>query len=141
MAKMSPSQIAEKWSRNLGASTASIQAGVDAVTVSPTEKAARAVDNYVSGVQRAVADGKYVAGLRRVSLSDWQQAMKGKGIARIASGAAAARPKMEAFLVEFLPHVEAGQRALESMPRGDLQTNIARAVRMMEHNATFRRRS
>lgn len=141
MTTLSPQALAQKWARNIGAATESIKAGVNAVTVSPTEKAARAQDQYLLGVQRAVSDGKYAAGLRRVTLADWQQAMLNKGIPRVASGAMAAQPKMESFLSEFLPHVQAGQRMLESMPRGDIQQNIARAVAMIEHNAKFRRRS
>ncbi len=141
MAKQSPQQLAQKWSRNLAASTASIQAGVNAVTVSPTERAARQSEAYLMGVQNAVASGKFQSALRRVTLQEWQSSMLNKGIGRIASGANAAIGKVEGFLAEFLPHVEAGQRMLETMPRGDLQTNIARAVAMIEHNSKFKRRS
>ena len=136
----SPQQAAEKWSRNLGAATTSITEGVQNVTVSPTAKAAERADAYLAGVQRAIADGKWQAGLRRVTVEDWRSAMVQKGIPRIASGASAAVPKMASFLDEFLPHVEAGLRQLESMPRGDLNTNIQRAVAMINHNARFRRR-
>lgn len=139
MAK-SPQQIAQKWQRNLAASTESIRQGVQAVTVSPTERAAAASDRYLAGVQRAVAENKFQSGLARVSLEDWKRSMIEKGIARVASGAAAAENKMQDFMTEFLPHVEAGVRALESMPRGDLETNLNRALSMMRHNARFRRR-
>lgn len=132
-----PTQIAEKWARNLGTSTDSIRQGVQAVQISPTEKAARQSDAYLQGVQAAVSSGKYAAGLRKVTLQDWQNAMINKGINRIASGAAASKGKVQDFLTKFLPHVEAGQRMLESMPRGGLDQNIARAVAMMQHNARF----
>lgn len=134
-------RIATKWARNLGGATESIKAGVEAVTRSPTEAAAERADAYAQGVLKSVADGRFQAGLRRVTLADWKRAMIEKGVNRVSSGALAAQPKMQAFLVKFLPHVEAGQRMLESMPRGDLQQNIARAIKMMEHNATFRNNS
>lgn len=140
MAK-SPQQVADKWARNLGASTQSITQGVQSVTVSPTSKAADRAAAYIAGINRAVQDGKFQAGLRRITLEDWKQSMLSKGVARIASGATAAVPKFAQFMGEFLPHLEAGQRILESMPRGDMPQNVQRAVRMMEHNATFRRRS
>ena len=139
MAAKNPGDVARKWSRNLGGSMEAVKAGVNAVTVSPAEKALAQIDAYLQGVTRAVADGKVQAGLRRVTLEDCKQAMLNKGVTRIASGASAAIPKMERFLSEFLPHVEAGQRKLEGMPRGDLAQNIQRAVMMMEHNAQFRR--
>lgn len=138
MAK-SAQHVADKWARNLGASTEAIKAGIAAVNVAPTEKAAAAADRYAQGVANSVASGDYQKGLRRVSLEDWRRAITNKGIPRIAAGAAEAKPKMAAFLTEFLPHVEAGQRALESMPKGDLETNLQRAVAMMRHNASFRR--
>jgi hypothetical protein len=134
-------QSAEKWARNLSGSTESIKQGVMGVTVSPTEKAAAQAGAYQAGVMRAVADGKFAAGLRRVSLDDWKQATLRKGLNRIAAGATEAKPKMQEFMDEFLPHVQAGQRLLESMPRGDINSNIQRAVTMMEHNSKFRRRS
>jgi len=134
-------EIAKKWQRNLAGSTESIRQGIQAVAVSPTEKAAQQADAYLLGVQQSVADGKFQSGLRRVSLDDWKRAALEKGVPRIASGAAAAQSDVADFLTEFLPHVERGQQILESMPRGDLQQNIARAVAMIEHNSKFRRRA
>lgn len=138
---MSASKVAEKWSRNLSQAGPSIVAGVQGVTESPTEKAAAAADRMVQGVQRAVADGKYQAGLRRVSLEDWKRATIDKGAARVASGAVAARPKMEQFMGEWLPYMEEGKRKLESMPRGSLEQNVQRMIAQVQHAAQFRRRS
>ena len=64
-----------------------------------------------------------------------------KGLPRIASGAAQAEPKFQAFMSEFMPHIEQGLRQLQGMPRGDLNQNIQRMVAMVQHNARFRRRS
>ena len=137
----SPQEVASKWSRNLTNSTEAIRQGVDSTTVAPSQKAIAAIDRMVAGVQRAAADGSIKRGLERVSLSDWQSAMLNKGLQRIAGGAAAAQPKVEAFMAEWLPYEEAGVRKLESMPRGDLEQNIGRAVEMMRHNSQFKRRS
>ena len=138
----SPNAIAQKWQRNLAGATESIRQGVQGTSVSPTERAAARTDAYVAGVQRAVADGKYQAGLRRVTLADWQRAMIDKGLPRVASGAAAAQGKVQEFMAEFLPFVEAGVSQINrDMPRGDLEQNIQRAAAIARHNATFRRRS
>lgn len=138
---MNAQLAADKWARNLSAAGEAIKAGVQAVTVAPTEKAAQRADAYAAGVARSVADGKYQAGLRKVTLADWQNKVLRVGLPRLAAGAAENKSKVQSFLTEFLPYVEAGQRMLESMPRGDLQTNIQRAVAMMNHNAQFRRRT
>lgn len=133
-----PNDIAKKWARNLGQSGESIRSGVMGVTESPTQKAAQRADAYMQGVQRAVTDGKWQAGLNRVSTEDWRRAMLDKGLPRIASGASNGTPKMEAFMGEFLPHLEEGRRNLPA--RGGLENNIQRMVQMVQHNASFRRR-
>ena len=139
MAK-SPQQIAQKWARDLAASTETIRQGVEAVTESPTAKAAARADAYLRGVQQSVADGKWQAGLNRVSLAQWKDDMLTKALPRIASGASAAEPKFAAFMSEFMPYIEQGLRQLDSMPRGDLNQNIQRMVSMVQHNARFQRR-
>ena len=141
MAMPTPQQAAQKWQRNLSASTQTIIEGVNRVQESPTAKAARSIDRMVAGFQNAAADGKIQDGLNAVTLEDWKSAMIDKGASRIASGAAQAEPKFARFLDEFLPFLEAGVRQLDSeMPRGDTEQNIQRAVSMMRHNAKFRRR-
>ena len=72
-------------------------------------------------------------------MPDWKKNTIEKGQARIAPGATAAQPKFQRFMQEFLPHVEAGKRQLESMPRGDLEQNLQRAMAMARHNAAFRK--
>lgn len=129
---LSAPEIAKKWARNAAGATQSMREGVANVTVNPMEKAAAAQDRYLAGVQSAVQSGKYRDGLLSVSLTDWKTAMLDKGIPRVAAGVAAAEPKFQKFLNSFLPFVETVQRELDSMPRGDLQQNLAR----MMHNAT-----
>jgi hypothetical protein len=141
MAMPTAQQASQAWQRGLQGATEKIKQGVMAVTVAPTQLAAAQQNAYLQGVQRAVDSGKYAAGLRRVSLTDWQNATITKGVGRIASGATAALPKFESFMNQFLPHLQAGVNALQNMPRGDLNQNIARAVAMIEHNARFRRTS
>jgi hypothetical protein len=132
-----PATVAAKWARNLSAAGDSIRAGVAAVNVAPTQKAAARVDAYVQGVARAAQSGKFQRGLNRVSLQSWQDSMVNKGLPRVASGATAAKDKVTAFLQKWLPYQDQLKSKLASMPRGDLQTNIQRAITAMEHNAAF----
>jgi acyl-coenzyme A thioesterase PaaI-like protein len=132
--------VAARWAQNLGAATTKITQGVQGVTVSPTAKAAQAIDRYQAGVSAAIADGSMVAALNRVTLSDWQGAMLQKGVSRIASGAVAAKPKMVEFMTAFLPHAYAGKQIVDSMPKGSVEDGIARAAAMIRHNAQFKYR-
>lgn len=140
MAMSTPAQAAAAWQTGMQNSTQKIQAGVNAVTVAPTQAAAAAADRMLAGIQRAVSSGKWQASLQAVSLQDWKTAMLDKGVNRIATGAAAAKNKVQAFLTQFLPYVAQGKQQLDAtMPRGDLEQNIARAAYMMRHNAQFRK--
>lgn len=132
-----PMVSAQKWANNLGSSTQAITDGVNGVTVAPGTLAAKQADVWAQNT--AAAKSKFARNSQAVTLGEWQQAMKDKGIARIAAGATAAIPKMQAFLTAFIPHVEAGVRALP--PRGNLQQNINRMVQMVNHNASFAKRA
>jgi hypothetical protein len=140
VARTTPQQAAEKWSRRLAASTPDIQAGVQRLTTSPTQQAAGKQDKYVQGVQEAAQNGKWRAGLERVSLSQWQAATINKGVPRIASGAQAAQPKMQQFMAEFLPYVDQGVAQIQNMPDLTVEDGVQRAAAMIRHNAAFRRR-
>lgn len=140
MSNVTAAQAAAAWQSGMQNSTQRITAGVNAVTVAPTQLAAAAADRMVAGIMRAVQSGKWQAGLQAVSLQDWKSAMLDKGVNRIASGAAAAKGKFQTFMSQFLPYVQQGVQAMDStMPRGDLEQNIARATYMMRHNAAFRK--
>jgi hypothetical protein len=138
MKNVSPTQAASNWANGMANSSQKLTAGINAVTVSPTSLAAGRIDAMVAGIQRAAASGKIAAGLNAVSLQEWQQAMLTKGVPRVAAGAQAAKNKVQAFFTQFLPYLQQGVQALQATPRGDLETNIARAAAMMRHNAQFR---
>ena len=125
MAK-NPQEVARKWQANTAASTTSMRAGADAVTVAPTQLAKAQIPRMVAGIQEAAASGKIARGLDRVSLSDWQNSYITKGIPRIASGVASAEPKMESFFASFLPYADRVRASLP--PRGDLEQNLQRMV-------------
>ena len=134
---LTPQQAAAKWAQRLGAATDAVKQGVQAVQVSPMEKAANRQDAYISGVTRAANSGKWARGLRRRTLGDWQQSMINKGLPRIASGAAASQPKMESFMQQWLPYEEQLKNKLASMPRGTLEQNKARMNAAVDWNAAF----
>lgn len=137
MATRDPSFVTDKWASNLGGATESIRQGVLSVTQHPGEAAARNEEGYVQGVIRSRS--KWAANVRRGSLGDWQNATIEKGLPRVASGAQSAKPKMEQFMREFLPHVERVAQQVRAMPKGGIDNGIARATAQIRGNATFRR--
>lgn len=134
-----PTQVAAKWAQNLGNSTTSITTGVDAVQTAPTASAAAAVGKWQQAMQSQKTRDKFVGGLNRVSLSDWQTAMKNKGIARIGSGAQAAQPKMAAFMSQLLPYVDSLSNDIKKMPKLTLADSIARSTAAITKMSQFKR--
>ena len=141
MAHKNPQDVMEKWARNLGAATATMTAGVGAVTESPSRVAAGRLDAYLEGINRALADGSTKAAMEAVTTEEWQESMREKGIPHAV--AAARSPKAQAntlhFLDQFLPFVHREADIIKRNNTGtDLASGIARAVAMMEKNASFK---
>lgn len=138
MPNLNAQQVADAWAAGMASAGTKMKNGVMAVTQSPMEAAANAVDRQVAGVQRAAAEGRTQAALRAVSTQSWQNSYINKGIPRIQQGASAAKPKMAAFLTQFLPAQDAIRQSLPA--RGDINQNIQRAVQMMTQTATLKGR-
>lgn len=139
MAKVTPAEFADKWKRRISASTQDIRAGVERVTVAPTEAAAAKREKMEARLLESIRNGKWEAGLRRVTLQDWRDAMINKGLGRISAGAEQATRKVEDFAAELLPHIEQGQRAIAGMPDVTLEDSINRVGTFIRHMHEFRR--
>jgi len=133
MTTQTPDQIAARWAQGLASATQKITDGVNAVTVSPGQAAARQKAVYVANVN-ASAD-KWAAKVSAVSVQQWQQSTVTKGIPRIATGAAASQPKFATFMGQLLPYISRQVQGLP--PRGNLQQNIARMTQFVQGMAQF----
>lgn len=126
-AQKNPGQVATKWSQNLSASTTSIQNGVNAVQVPPGQVAAERQALMKAKLNAAIDSGKWASRVSGVTLGEWKAAMLNKGVQRVASGAQAAQPKMQAFLSEFLPVAAQVSQAVDAMPKNTIEDSVARA--------------
>ena len=140
MVKMSPAEYSEKWGRKLKGSTEDIRRGVERVTEAPGKKAAAKVAKMKANLIKSIEDGTWERRVGAVTLGEWKDKTLEKGIGRISQGVDGAGTKMQDFASEFFPHLEEGQRKVESMPDITLEDNISRATAMMRHNATFKRK-
>lgn len=130
-----PASSAAKWASRLGqsATDGTIQRGVQGVTQSPGQAAARQKNLWVQNTTQA-AD-RWASKLASQSVGDWSGPMLEKGLPRISQGATAAQPKMATFLAKLQPVVQAA--VANAGPRGDINANLARAnkVAMALHQA------
>ncbi len=138
--KLTAVEYQEKHARRLTAAVEDVRRGVDRVTENPMEKAASKQDKMLANLTKAVTDGRWAAGLKRVTLEDWKTKTRDVGANRIAAGIAAASGKVIAFAEELIPHINSGQAKLASMADITLEDNIQRMVTFTRHMATMKRK-
>ena len=134
------SEVTEKWQRNMKGSTTDIKRGIERVTEAPTAAAARAEQKMRDNLVASVDSGKWRRGLERVTLEEWRQKAINKGLQRIPAGVEEARPKVEKFMTQLIPHIESGMATVASMPSATLEDSISRMTTFVRHMAGFERR-
>lgn len=139
MSKLTAAQFQEKHARRLKASVEDIRAGIDRVTDNPCEKAAAKQDKMLANLTRAVTDGKWAAGLKRVTVDEWKRKARDIGVNRIAAGIDGAAAKVRDFAEVLLPHIDRGQTKIQGMPDVTLDDNINRMTSFIRHMAEFKR--
>ena len=139
MAKLTPTQIAAKWSQRLSGATTEIKDGVMATKTAPSTAAIAKKDKFRQNLLKSIDDGSWEEGLSKVTLADWQKAMVDKGLSRIASGAQAAQSDFATFMGELLPFQENLSNQIKTMPDLTLEDNIQRMATMVRGMAGFKR--
>ena len=137
--RLTPDEAYDKLSRNLKNASADIQAGIDRVTENPCAKAAAKKEKMLRKLTESVQNGKWEAGLNRVTLEDWKAKARDKGVARIGPGIDGARSKSVDFFTKFFPHLERGMAEVDKMADMTIEDSVQRAAHMIRHNAAFKR--
>jgi hypothetical protein len=130
---LSPADITSKWGSRLQGAVSDIQKGIDSVTENPLEQAAAKKDKMLAKINEAVTNGKWEAGLKSVSLSDWKTTTKNKVASRLASGvqeATAKRQKFDTYLVNTLNAV---LPTIKSMPDLTIEDSVNRVRTLITH--------
>lgn len=124
-----PTAAGSKWKDRLSqaATDGTLDRGVQAVTVSPGQAAARQADTWATNTVAAKSTWQKNV---QVPLDQWKSDMLTKGKDRIATGATAAEPKMVQFLTKLAPVITGAKNALP--PRGSYAQNKQRATQMMD---------
>lgn len=137
--KLTPQEIADKQIRNVANNTEGIRKGIMAVTESPTAAAARNLSKMKANFNKAIDDGTVEAGLKKVTLSDWQDAAITKGVDRIVPGLEAARSKLESFHQKLSTHINSGLNTLDAMPKQTISDSKARMNAWFDHMSKMKK--
>jgi hypothetical protein len=141
MARVTPDQYVEKHARRLKGALPDMEAGIDRVTSAPTAAAAAKKEKMRSNITAALDSGKWERGLRRVSLEEWKDKMKRKGLGRVATGVDEAAQKVRSFAADLLPFEDGLKGTVDKMPDTTLEDSINRMVAWTRGMAKFSRKS
>lgn len=139
MARLTAQEFQEKHARRLSGAVEDVKKGIARVTTNPCEQAAAKADKMLAGITAAVNEGRWAAGLRRISLEQWKDKATNVGAGRIATGINAAKDKVIAFAEQLLPHIDAGIAKIKGMSDLSLEDSINRMVTFTRHMAGFKR--
>ena len=139
MSKLTAIQFQEKHARRLTGAIEDVRQGIQRVTESPTAKAAASKEKMRANLNAAIDNGKWEAGLKRVTLEEWKDKAANVGVNRIAAGINAAKAKVVAFAEQLLPYIDTQQQKIKTMPSVTLEDNIARMNSFVRGMAAFKR--
>lgn len=132
--------LAQKWSNNTKAATGYMAEGVDRVSVAPGKQAAEKADKMKQNILKSLDSGKWSRRVGAVSLDEWKESMKTKGVARISDGVDGATGKMTGFAEQLIAHENAGLSEISKMPDLTLQDSKNRVVKWIDHMAKFEKK-
>lgn len=134
-----PTKVSDKWAANLGNATQSYIDGIHGTSVNPMQRAIAAIPKYQANTAAAVTSGKLQRSLARVSQADWANRAVTVGAPKLAQGAVNGKPKMAAFLSQWLPFVDSVRQKVNSMPSTTPQDRINKMVANAQALAQFKR--
>lgn len=117
LAVKSLTDITEKWRRRVQGAGPDYQKGVATTTKDWAANTEAAEDSYNSGVQEAIAQGRFARGVREAGTGKWRRKIDSVGAQRWPQGVGAAGPDFEKG---FAPYREALSNITlpPRMPRG-----------------------
>ena len=140
MAKLTPTEFAEKQGRRLKGSIEDIRAGLLRVTENPCVKAAGKKEKMKARINEAIDTGKWDSRLKAVGLEEWRSKAIDKGLGRISSGIDGAMKKVEDFAAQLLPYQDSVRAKIKAMPDMTLEDRINRATAFIREMAKFRKK-
>lgn len=139
MAKLTPTEAADKHARNLKSSLPDIVAGIGRVTENPGVKAANAKAKWVGRLQDPAVQDKWERNVRALDLGKWKADTAAKVQQRLAQGVDTAKPKMVSFYSQLFPYQDSLKGTVDNMPDVTLEDSINRMTTWVRGMANFKK--
>jgi hypothetical protein len=131
MAIPSAQVAAERLANGIRNGATRYTAGVNAVTVSPTIKAADSRAKWVNAMADPRTADRWENGLRDTTLAQWKTATSTIGSQRYSQSADKAQANYQEFMTKFIPYLTQVQEQVRAMPDITVEDRINRAVTNM----------
>lgn len=128
-------QVSAKWRQRASAATDEYREGIENPRRSWEDTTAAAVQNYQDGVTQAIADGRFVRGVRDAGNIKWERNALEKGVPRFSQGISAGVEDFERGISEVLDvisRVDLPPRGVRGSPE-NIQRVSAVSTALHEH--------
>ena len=126
--RVNATEYADKWARRTAAAVPDYTSGIDRVSTAPGVAAAASAERMRAGINEAIDSGRWAANVGSVSLTEWQNAAKTKGSARLADGVNQAKMKVEEIARINLANIERVVDQVRRLPSATFQDRLQRMV-------------
>ncbi|MBA7584776.1 hypothetical protein ES708_26736 [subsurface metagenome] len=131
--RLSADRISDKWGRHMKAAVPDIQAGLDAMTVDPGQKAVDAQEKMKANLVASIDSGIWAKRRLEVSKADFVKITKEKVGKNLNTGVDAGMPKRKKFDNWLVGRLNAVLPEVAAMPDMTFEDSMARIRRQLEH--------
>jgi hypothetical protein len=129
---------ADKWKRRAGVAQQDYSDGVSNPRRSWSQAAQGAASTWASGVQTAIAGGRFAKGVQKAGDSAWADGAKGKGVARFAEGVAGAMDKYQQGIAPYLAVITSTTLPVRGPKGSAANFQRSQVMGMALHNAKMK---
>lgn len=127
MSKKTASQIAEKYQRGVSGAGGDYAAGIQNPSRPWAQATAQGAARYQAGVQQAIQERRFEAGVQKAGDAKWQNGALNKGANRYQAAAAEAAQAYASVADRVMNAANAAQQAVANMPAQTLEQRLQRS--------------
>lgn len=133
--RLSADRISDKWGRHMKSAVPDIQAGLDAMTVDPGERAVAAQEKMKQNLITSIDSGIWAKRRLEVSKADFVKITKEKVAKNLNTGVDAGMAKRKKFDNWLVGRLNGILPEIAAMPDMTLEDSMSRVRRQMEYMA------
>ncbi len=139
--RLTPDRISDKWNRHMKGAVPDIQAGLDAMTVDPGQRAVDQQEKMKAKLIESIDNGTWAKRRLEVSKADFIRITKEKVAKNLSTGVDQGMPKRKKFDNWLVSRLNGILPEISGMPDMTLSDSMERVRRQMEYMAAEKYKS